>query len=85
MNKDSDGRFETDNDDTATGYDESTNSKAESVESESDKDDHVINWVLDNKFKKDQARLKIPDDPVEWTSAQVKHWLQWAVRQFNLV
>lgn len=84
MNKDSDGRFETDNDDTATGYDESTNSKAESVESESDKDDHVINWVLDNKFKKDQARLKVPDDPVEWTSAQVKHWLQWAVRQFNL-
>lgn len=73
-----------DNDDSTTPFDENTNSNAVSMEDESDRDDHVINWVLDNKFKKDQARLKIPDDPNEWTSAQVKHWLQWAVRQFNL-
>ncbi|XP_053952762.1 DNA-binding protein Ets97D isoform X1 [Anastrepha ludens] len=43
-----------------------------------------LNWVLDNKFKKEQIRLKIPEDPNEWTIAQVKHWFQWAVRQFEL-
>lgn len=31
-----------------------------------------------------QERLKIPADPKEWTQTHVKHWLQWAVRQFNL-
>lgn len=31
-----------------------------------------------------QARLKIPPDPDLWTQTHVKHWLQWAVRQFNL-
>ena len=45
----------------------------------------VVNWVLDTKFKKEQLRLKFPDNPTEWSIAQVKHWLQWAVRQFNLV
>lgn len=44
-----------------------------------------LNWVLDNKFKKEQIRLKIPEDPNEWTTVQVKHWFQWAVRQFELV
>ncbi|XP_036324535.1 DNA-binding protein Ets97D isoform X1 [Rhagoletis pomonella] len=43
-----------------------------------------LNWVLDNKFKKEQTRLKIPEDPNEWTIAQVKHWFQWAIRQFEL-
>lgn len=43
-----------------------------------------LNWALDTKFKKEQARLKIPDDPNDWTVPHVKHWLQWAVRQFNL-
>lgn len=28
--------------------------------------------------------MKIPSDPKEWSQAHVKHWLQWAVRQFNL-
>lgn len=32
-----------------------------------------------------QERLKIPSDPQEWSEAHVKHWLQWAVRQFNLI
>ncbi|XP_067618151.1 DNA-binding protein Ets97D isoform X2 [Eurosta solidaginis] len=43
-----------------------------------------LNWVLDSKFKKEQARLKIPEDPNEWTIPQVKHWFQWATRQFEL-
>lgn len=42
-------------------------------------------WMIDTQFRKDQTRLKISDDPREWTIAQVKHWLQWAVRQFDLV
>ncbi|EAA09161.5 AGAP004337-PA [Anopheles gambiae str. PEST] len=41
-------------------------------------------WVYDSAFKRDQQRLNIPDDPNEWTVAQVKHWIQWAVRTFNL-
>lgn len=31
-----------------------------------------------------QDRLKIPNDPMLWDVTHVKHWLQWAVRQFNL-
>ncbi|GLG97764.1 DNA-binding protein Ets97D [Gryllus bimaculatus] len=46
---------------------------------------NVIRWVVDGQFKKDQERLKIPGDPMEWEVAHVRHWLQWAVRQFNLV
>lgn len=42
-------------------------------------------WVQDYQFQSDLARLKISNDPAEWTVAQVKHWLQYAVRQFNLV
>ncbi|XP_055678928.1 DNA-binding protein Ets97D [Lutzomyia longipalpis] len=41
-------------------------------------------WAIDNQFKRDQARLQIPDNPRDWTTAQVRHWLQWAVRQFSL-
>ncbi|KFB36845.1 AGAP004337-PA-like protein [Anopheles sinensis] len=41
-------------------------------------------WVCDHNFKRDQQRLNIPEDPKEWTVAQVKHWIQWAVRTFNL-
>ncbi|XP_037956142.1 DNA-binding protein Ets97D-like [Teleopsis dalmanni] len=43
-----------------------------------------LNWVLDLKFKKEQVRLKIPENPFLWNVQQVKHWFQWAVRQFNL-
>ncbi|CAD6994314.1 DNA-binding protein Ets97D isoform X1 [Ceratitis capitata] len=52
--------------------------------SEDSEEKPCLNWVLDNKFKKEQIRLKIPEDPNEWTTAQVKHWFQWAIRQFEL-
>lgn len=42
-------------------------------------------WIIDTQFKREQIRLKMPDDPKDWSVAQVKHWLQWAVRHFNLV
>ena len=45
----------------------------------------VIRWIVDEQYKKDQERLKIPNDPKKWTQAHVRHWLQWAVRQFKLV
>ncbi|KXJ81620.1 hypothetical protein RP20_CCG018726 [Aedes albopictus] len=44
----------------------------------------ALRWVCDTNFKRDQQRLNIPDDPLEWTVAQVKHWIQWAVKIFQL-
>ncbi|XP_066597161.1 DNA-binding protein Ets97D [Prorops nasuta] len=46
---------------------------------------NVIRWMVDSQYKKEQERLKIPSDPKDWSQTHVKHWLQWAVRQFNLV
>ncbi|GBP00906.1 DNA-binding protein Ets97D [Eumeta japonica] len=43
-----------------------------------------VKWIVDAQFKNNQARLKIPDEPAEWTIQHVKLWIQWAVRQFNL-
>lgn len=40
-------------------------------------------WAIDNQFKRDQARLKIPDNPCDWNQSQVKFWLNWAIRQFS--
>lgn len=44
----------------------------------------IVQWQVDANYKKEQERLKIPSDPKEWTTLQVRHWVQWAVRQFNL-
>ncbi|XP_023163690.2 DNA-binding protein Ets97D [Drosophila hydei] len=44
----------------------------------------VLNWVLDSKFKREQIRLKIPESVSEWTPAHVAHWLEWAVKEFEL-
>uniref|UniRef100_A0A1B0BBF1 ETS domain-containing protein n=1 Tax=Glossina palpalis gambiensis TaxID=67801 RepID=A0A1B0BBF1_9MUSC len=52
--------------------------------STSKKEKPYLNWVLDSKFRKEQARLKIPDNPNDWTVAHVKHWFQWAIKQFEL-
>ncbi|XP_011330308.1 DNA-binding protein Ets97D isoform X2 [Ooceraea biroi] len=46
---------------------------------------NVIKWTVDAQYKKEQERLKIPTDPKDWSETHVKHWLQWAVRQFSLV
>ncbi|KOC61619.1 DNA-binding protein Ets97D [Habropoda laboriosa] len=55
-----------------------------STPSNEDSKRNVIRWMVDPQYKKEQERLKIPADPKEWTQTHVKHWLQWAVRQFNL-
>ncbi|XP_072375114.1 DNA-binding protein Ets97D-like [Diabrotica undecimpunctata] len=44
----------------------------------------IVQWQVDGNYKKEQERLKIPSDPMEWTALHVRHWVQWAVRQFNL-
>ncbi|XP_056639041.1 DNA-binding protein Ets97D isoform X2 [Diorhabda carinulata] len=48
------------------------------------KSKNIVQWQVDANYKKEQERLKIPSDPKEWTTLQVRHWVQWAVRQFNL-
>nr|CAA48327.1 elg [Drosophila melanogaster] len=58
-------------------------SEEESVEGKDVKP--VLNWVLDSKFKREQIRLKIPEAANEWTHAHVTYWLEWAVKQFELV
>lgn len=43
------------------------------------------NWKVDTKFKKEQMRLNVPDNPKEWNKSQVSHWLHWAIKQFGMV
>ncbi|XP_050312462.1 DNA-binding protein Ets97D isoform X2 [Anthonomus grandis grandis] len=60
----------------------------ESVEEEmlsANSREHIVQWQVDSQFKSEQQRLKIPSDPLKWTVVQVRHWLLWAVRQFNLI
>uniref|UniRef100_A0A1B0BST0 PNT domain-containing protein n=1 Tax=Glossina palpalis gambiensis TaxID=67801 RepID=A0A1B0BST0_9MUSC len=52
--------------------------------STSKKEKPCLNWVLDSKFRKELARLNIPENPFEWTVAHVKYWFQWAIKQFEL-
>ncbi|XP_052749101.1 DNA-binding protein Ets97D-like [Galleria mellonella] len=43
----------------------------------------TVKWVVDAQFKSDH-RVKVPDDPAQWSVQHVKLWVVWAVRQFNL-
>ncbi|KAK9892472.1 hypothetical protein WA026_020463 [Henosepilachna vigintioctopunctata] len=45
---------------------------------------NIVQWQIDLNFKKEQERLKMPSDPMEWDVIHVRHWLQWAVRYFKL-
>ncbi|KAF9807438.1 hypothetical protein SFRURICE_005396 [Spodoptera frugiperda] len=44
----------------------------------------AVKWVVDAQFKSEH-RVRVPDDPAEWSVQHVKLWIQWAVRQFNLI
>ncbi|XP_067936939.1 GA-binding protein alpha chain-like [Watersipora subatra] len=46
--------------------------------------DHVTRWIVDQGYRKEQDRLKIPFDPMDWTQAHVRHWINWAIREFHL-
>ena len=41
------------------------------------------NWAIDNAFKRDQIRLKIPDNPEAWNKSHVQFWLNWAAKKFS--
>lgn len=56
----------------------------ENKETDGDGAKPVLNWVLDSKFKREQMRLKIPEAVSEWTQAHVAHWLDWAIKEFDL-
>ncbi|KAI0225050.1 GA-binding protein alpha chain [Lamellibrachia satsuma] len=46
--------------------------------------ENVTRWIVDQNFRKEQERLKIPFDPQSWNMAHVRHWIQWAVKEFAL-
>jgi len=46
--------------------------------------ENVTRWIVDQNFRRDQERLKIPFDPSLWSELHVKHWIQWAVKEFRL-
>lgn len=46
--------------------------------------ENVTRWIVDQSFRRDQERLKIPFDPAQWSEIHVKHWIQWAVKEFRL-
>lgn len=77
------------NSSAATAMDEDTHDGDGTV-SDSDAATHedenpeLVNWIVDPKFKREQKMLKIPEDPSLWTREHVRHWLEWAIRQFNL-
>ncbi|XP_052804709.1 GA-binding protein alpha chain-like [Mya arenaria] len=50
----------------------------------SDESENITRWIVDQHFRRDQERLKIPYDPVQWTPVHVKHWIMWAVNEFKL-
>ncbi|CAG5120911.1 unnamed protein product [Candidula unifasciata] len=63
---------------------ESDHSQGSRVVPLSDETENVTKWVIDQGFRRDQERLKIPADPCQWSELHVKHWLQWAVKEFHL-
>ncbi|ELT97933.1 hypothetical protein CAPTEDRAFT_223054 [Capitella teleta] len=47
--------------------------------------ENVTRWVVDQNFRKEQERLKIPFDPSQWNTTHVRHWIQWAIKEFKLM
>ncbi|CAG9767885.1 unnamed protein product [Ceutorhynchus assimilis] len=60
-------------------------SENEEVTEPVDKNKKIVQWQVDTQYKKVQEKLNIPLDPVQWNRSHVKHWLQWAVRKFDLL
>lgn len=82
-----------DGDDDDVAINEGKSETQQNVEEEGDDEEeevegkekkNIVQWQVDPVFKKDQERLKIPVDPHDWNVVHVRHWVQWAVRQFNL-
>lgn len=46
--------------------------------------ENVTRWIVDQNFRKEQERLKIPFDPMQWSELHVRHWIDWAIKEFQL-
>uniref|UniRef100_A0A0B7B8S2 ETS domain-containing protein n=1 Tax=Arion vulgaris TaxID=1028688 RepID=A0A0B7B8S2_9EUPU len=57
---------------------------AKVVDTTPEDSENVTRWIIDQGFRREQTRLKIPFDPVHWSEIHVKHWIQWAVKKFSL-
>ncbi|XP_028648743.1 GA-binding protein alpha chain [Erpetoichthys calabaricus] len=48
--------------------------------------EQVTRWAAALEgYRKEQVRLGIPYDPVQWTADQVIHWAVWVIKEFNMV
>lgn len=68
---------------TSSSQDNTGSAKKMSKTVEEDRKKNNKNWAIDNAFKREQIRQRIPDNPQIWSKANVSFWLQWAMRQFN--
>ena len=48
----------------------------------STQEETVTRWVACSAFRREQERLHIPNDPEKWDRSQVKHWAEWAQKEF---
>uniref|UniRef100_A0AAY5E9Z2 GA-binding protein alpha chain n=1 Tax=Electrophorus electricus TaxID=8005 RepID=A0AAY5E9Z2_ELEEL len=47
--------------------------------------EQVTRWAAALEgYRKEQVRLSIPYDPVQWTADQVIHWAVWVMKEFNI-
>ncbi|KAF5896367.1 GA-binding protein alpha chain, partial [Clarias magur] len=47
--------------------------------------EQVTRWAAALEgYRKEQVRLTIPYDPVQWTADQVIHWAVWVMKEFNI-
>ncbi|CAB1347332.1 unnamed protein product [Coregonus sp. 'balchen'] len=50
-----------------------------------DTSEQVTRWAAALEgYRKEQVRLGIPYDPVEWTADQVIHWAVWVMKEFSI-
>lgn len=42
----------------------------------------VTRWVACSAFRREQERLSIPTDPIKWDRPHVRHWAEWALKEF---
>ncbi|MGH0123960.1 UNVERIFIED_CONTAM: hypothetical protein FKN15_009472 [Acipenser sinensis] len=48
--------------------------------------EQVTRWAAALEgYRKEQVRLGIPYDPVQWTADQVIHWAVWVMKEFSMV
>ncbi|KAJ8405946.1 hypothetical protein AAFF_G00308340 [Aldrovandia affinis] len=50
-----------------------------------DTSEQVTRWAAALEgYRKEQVRLGIPYDPVQWSLDQVMHWVDWVLKEFGL-